>query len=592
MITSNDHKEIEHKEIEAEQVKAYFNDANDLNLAGLVVYALVVYVVHDEAPEWIWAPALFILIAITLYRSYLIRQYHRTPEVRSSTSWANSQALSGGSAGVCWGVANAAMLVHLPATYQYFVLTVSAVVAATSTSEGFSLVMPPRTFTVACISPSVIWLMTIGDRIHTILALMLFLFMPITILLGSKKNHIFVEAQRLRFKNESLVKELSRQHELLEGASKSKSRFLAAASHDLRQPLAALMIFLEQLEFEQQLSRTGRDVLEHAQQATNSLCSLLDGLLDISRLDGQAIKKTIRPFAIQTLFNELEEEFQQLAKQKGILLKFSPCSAIIESDRILTGQILRNLISNAVRYTPSGRILVGCRLRRPMLAVEVHDTGIGIAQDQIPRIFDEFYQVDNSERDRQQGLGLGLSIVDRAARLLGHTVTLSSQLGKGSSFVLTVPLANGGIIDEQPALRQPVRTPALEDCLIAVIENEGSIRMGMHNLLQSWGCRVVFADSAANMIEQLDAMGDVVEMVISDFGLRGAFNGVEAIAEIRKRWGAELPALLFTGDISKEAYILAQNAGLSILYKPAKAEALRGAIMDALGSIDIQAVHK
>lgn len=582
----------EHKKIEAEQVRAYFSDANDLNMAGLVVYALVVFVVHDEAPEWIWAPALIILAAITLFRSYLIHQYHRTPAIRSSTGWANSQALTGGLAGVCWGVANAAMMDYLPTTYQYFVLTVSAVVAATSTSEGFSLVMPPRTFTVACITPSVIWLMTVGDRIHTVLALMLFLFMPVTILLGSKKNHIFVEAQRLRFKNESLAKELSRQHDLLEGASKSKSRFLAAASHDLRQPLAALMIFLEQLEFEKQLSRTGKEVLEHAQQATNSLCSLLDGLLDISRLDGQAIKIIIRPFAIQKLFDELEEEFRQLAMQKGILLKFSPCSAIIESDRILTGQILRNLISNAVRYTPSGRVLVGCRHHQNLLTLEVHDTGIGIAEDQIPKIFDEFYQVDNPERDQQQGLGLGLSIVDRVARLLGHTVTLNSQLGKGTSFVLTVPLANSDIVDEQPALRQSGKTPALENLLIAVIENEGSIRMGMHNLLLSWGCRVVIADSAANMIEQLDSMDGVVEMVISDFGLRGGFNGVEAIAEIRKRWGTELPALLFTGDISKETYVLARNAGLSILYKPAKAEALRDAILDALAGIEMQTVRK
>jgi two-component system, sensor histidine kinase len=347
--------------------------------------------------------------------------------------------------------------------------------------------------------------------------------------------------------------------------------------------LAALIIFLEQLEFERQLSPSGKDVLEHAQQATRSLCSLLDGLLDISRLDGNAIKPRIRSFAVQNLFDELEEEFHPLAEQKGIRLKFSPSSAVIESDIILAQQILRNLVSNALRYTPSGHVLVGCRHRQGKLAIEVHDRGIGIAEDQLARVFDEFYQIDNPERDRQQGLGLGLSIVDRAARLLGHPVTVASRPGKGSTFTLTVPLAKAAIVEEEADSLSPQVTPDLAGCLIAFIENEGSIRAGMQILLQSWGCRVVVADSAANMLKQLEILGEEVEMVISDFGLRGSLNGVDAIVAIRQRWGAALPALLFTGNISKETYTLARNAGLSILYKPAKAESLREAITNAIG---------
>jgi signal transduction histidine kinase len=155
------------------------------------------------------------------------------------------------------------------------------------------------------------------------------------------------------------------------------------------------MLFLEQLELEQQLSSRGKDVLEHAQLATTSLSSLLEGLLDISRLDGHAIKPRIRSFAIQDLLDRLEEDFRPLAEQKGIRLKFSPCSSVIASDNILTGQILRNLISNAIRYTQSGRVLVGCRHRNGMLSIEVHDTGVGIAEDQFHKIFDEFYQVEN-----------------------------------------------------------------------------------------------------------------------------------------------------------------------------------------------------
>ena len=573
----------ENEAIEAAQVKAYFNDANDLNWAGVLVFSILVSAVYDETTWWTWVPALIVLYVVTLIRDHTIRQYHRKPEERSSKQWTYSQMVGGGAAGICWGVSATAMLAYLPVTLQLFVLTVVAVVGAAAMSEGMSLVQPPRAYTITSISPPALWLLTVGDRLHFLLAVMLLLFIPVAIVLGNKKHFMFLEAQQLRFHNEFLVTELSRQHELLENASKAKSRFLAAASHDLRQPLAALMIFLEQLEFEKQLTPGGKDVLEHAQQATASLCSLLDGLLDISRLDGHSIRVKIKSFAIQNIFDELEKEFQPIAEQKGIQLKFVPSSAVIESDIILAVQILRNLTSNALRYTSSGRVLIGCRHRNGKLDIEVHDTGIGIPEDQLSKIFDEFYQVNNPERDRQQGLGLGLSIVDRAARLLGHPVTLISTPGKGSTFTVTVPLAKAAIIEDQPDSVPLQEVPDLAGCLIAFIENEGSIRAGMQSLLQSWGCRVVVADSAANIIKQLETMDEVVDMIISDFGLRGSLNGVDAINAIRQRWGRGLPAMLFTGNISKDTYTLARNAGLQILYKPAKADALRDAITAAIG---------
>lgn len=437
----------EHKAIEAELVKASFQNAHVLNFAGALVFSLLVYAVHKAAPWWTWAPALICLYLVTLFRVLEIRRYLRTPEFRNSSEWVFIQTVYSALAGICWGAAAVAMLMCLPTILQLFVLTVTTVVAAATASEDILLVQPPRAFILACIGPPTIWLLTTTSAMHVVLAIMLLAFISLAFALGNKKSRLYAEAQHLRFQNEFLAKELSRQHSLLERASNAKTRFLAAASHDLRQPVAALMIFLEQLATEQQLSRKGMEVLDHAQQATTSLRTLLDGLLDISRLDGQAIRTKVCSFVIQNLFNELNEEFLPLAEQKGIRLKFAACSAVIESDRILTGQILRNLVSNAIRYTPSGRILVGCRHRQGMLAIEVHDTGIGIAEDQCSRIFDEFYQVDNSEREQKQGLGLGLSIVDRAARLLGHTITLTSRLGKGSSFVLTVPLVKRGIAE-------------------------------------------------------------------------------------------------------------------------------------------------
>lgn len=575
----------ERKAIEAELIKAAFQNANDLNFTGALVFSLLIYIVHDAVPLWSWLPALLLLYLATWLRAHEIRQYRRRPESRESRQWMVYQALYAGLAGLCWGVAGASMLPNLPLMLQLFVLTVFTVVAATSASEDFLLVMPSRAFILASITPPTIWLLTVDDNLHRILAIMLVAFIAVSIKHGNKNSRMFIEAQHLRFQNEFMARELARQHDLLERANKSKSRFLASASHDLRQPLAALMLFLEQLELEQQLSSQGKEVLEHSHQATTSLRSLLDSLLDISRLDGHAIKPKITPFAIQKLFDAMAEEFLPQAEQKGIRLSFSPCSAMVESDVILISQILRNLVSNAIRYTPSGRILVGCRHRHGMLAIEVHDTGIGIAEDQRSRIFEEFYQVNNPERDRQQGLGLGLSIVDRVVRLLGLKLTLSSRLGKGSAFVLTVPLARVPDGDETPqAAMQPDKHLELRGKLIALIENEGGIRAGMQSLLQSWGCRVMIADSAASMIEQLDTVGEAVELIISDFGLRGAANGIDAIAAIRQRCGVELPALLFTGDISKETYAFARNAGVPILYKPANADSIRKAIAAAFAN--------
>ncbi|MGE5757456.1 MAG: hybrid sensor histidine kinase/response regulator [Sideroxydans sp.] len=575
MITQN-----ERRAIEAELVRAYFKDADILNLAGFLVFLLLSYVVHDAVPWWTWTPGLFFLGLVTLFRAYHLRQYRRAPEGRNSGQWINGQTAVGGLAGLCWGMSSAAMIANLPTTLQLFVLTVCTVVAAAATFESFFLVQPPRIFILTSISPLALWLLTVGGGLHTALGIMLLAFMAVAIALGNKKSRIFTEAQHLRFQNEFLAKELSRQHGLIEGASRSKSRFLAAASHDLRQPLAALMIFLELLESERQLSAKGKDNLEKAQQATSSLRTLLDALLDISKLDARAIKPDLRPISVQNLFNVLEKEFLPLAERKNIRLRFAACSALVKSDPTLLGQILRNLISNAVRYTRSGGILVGCRHRNGMLEIEVHDTGIGIAEDQLAKVFDEFYQVENQERDREQGLGLGLSIVDRATRLLGHTVTVRSRPGKGSSFGVAVPLIQTGEIEEQPASTHTHNAGELAGRLIAVIENEGSIRVGMQNLLQTWGCKVVVADSAAAMVEQLGTLGEV-DMVISDFGLRGPQNGIDAIAALRQSRGADLPALLFTGDISKETYMAARNAGMLILYKPANPETLREAITAA-----------
>ena len=577
--------EEERAVVKAEQIRAFYSETNDQNLAGALVLSLLVYVVHDGVPGWTWQPALLALYVVTLVRAWLVWQYHRAPTSRSTLDWGRTQAISGALSGVCWGVASTAMLAHLPTEYQLVILTVITVAASSNASEGFSYVPPSRSFILAAIGPPALWLLTVGDRLHTILGLMLLVFVPMTIWQARKRNRVFIEAQQLRFRNESLARELTAQRDAAEQAYLAKARFLAAASHDLRQPMQAISIFHELLHHEMGTSGRGASILANAQKAAEGMRTLLDALLDVSRLDANVITPNCRAFPVQTLLNQMESEFMPIAGQMKIRLRVMPCSALVVSDPVLLGQVLRNLLSNAVRYAPSGRILLGCRRRGNQLAIAVFDTGIGIAPDQHSKIFGEFYQVGNQARDRNQGLGLGLAIVERVVRLLDHALAMRSIPGRGSCFSVTVALADPA--DSLPDALLPEADPGrLTDKIagrrVLMIDDEEAIRTGMRDLLQGWGCEVTTAGSAAEALERAAAGPAPIDVVISDMGLPGQGNGIDAIVALRGRFGTRLPALLITGDTSQAALQAARAANLIMLHKPIKPGRMRAALAEAI----------
>ena len=585
------HSAEERAVVKAEQIRAFFSETNDQNLAGALVLSLLVYVVHDGIPAWTWQPALFALYVITLVRAWLIWQYHRTPASRSSLEWGRSQAISGGLSGVCWGFANTAMLAHLPTELQLLILTVITVAASTNASEGFSYVPPSRAYILASIGPPALWLLTVGDRLHTILGAMLLVFVPMTIWQARKRNRVFIEAQQLRFRNEMLARELTVQRDAAEQAYLAKARFLAAASHDLRQPMQALSIFHELLGQEIRGADPAGKILANAQKAAEGMKTLLDALLDVSRLDANVITPDCRGFPVQALLHQMESEFAPIAGQNGIRLRVMPCSACITSDPVLLGQVLRNLLANALRYTPSGRVLLGCRRRKGQLVIAVYDTGIGIAPDQHSAIFAEFYQIGNKARDRSQGLGLGLAIVERVVRLLGHALAMRSEPGRGSCFSVAVPLAAGadGRSDAQlPDAEHGHINGKLGGNLagrrILMVDDEEAIRIGMCELLQGWGCEVMTAGSVAEALDRAAAGPAAIDAVISDMGLPGQGNGIDAIAALRARYGSQLPALLITGDTSQAALQAAREAQLIMLHKPIKPARLRAALSKVIAA--------
>jgi len=575
--------EQERTVVQAEQIRAFYSEANAQNIAGAAVMSLLVYMVHDGVPTWTWLPALGTLYLVTLARGWLFWQYRRTPGLRSAQQWGRPQDITGAASGICWGFANTAMLMHAPTMSQLAILTVITVSAASSASEGFSYLPPSRGYILGSIAPPTLWLLTVGDSLHTILGLMLLVFLPMTLWQAHKRNRIFIEVQQLRFRNEALAREVALQRDVAQQAYQAKARFLAAASHDLRQPMQALSIFHELLDGEPHSPR-GAELLSNARQSADAMNMLLGALLDVSKLDANVIKTDCRPFPVQALLDEMAREFAPLASHKGLRLRIMPCSAVIRSDPTLLGQVLRNLLSNAIRYTPAGRVLMGCRRCRGQLRIEVFDTGIGIAEDQHAAIFAEFYQVDNKARDRKQGLGLGLAIVERVARLLGHPLALRSAPKRGSCFAVSVPLATPD--DKVTAAPSDAESAPIEKYLrgrrVLLVDDEEAIRTGMGALLQGWGCEVITAGSVTDALAS--TRHATLDAVISDMGLPGTGNGIDAIAILRERHGTGLPALLVTGDTSQNTLQAAAEAGLIMLHKPIKPARLRAALTTAIAA--------
>ncbi|SIR47071.1 Signal transduction histidine kinase [Aromatoleum tolulyticum] len=357
-----------------------------------------------------------------------------------------------------------------------------------------------------------------------------------------------------------------------ERATLSKSRFLAAASHDLRQPMHALGLFIAELAQHEHAPDAHR-LVERIAASAAAMENLLDSLLDISRLDANVVQPNIRPFPLQPLLDRIAADERPGADARDLDLKARPTDAWISSDPVLFERILSNLVSNAVRYTRKGRVLVACRRRGDRLRIEVRDNGVGIPEESHDAIFQEFVQLHNPERSRDKGLGLGLPIVRRLTELLGHHLTLRSSPGRGSVFAVEVPLAKP---ESAPAGSESGRNPGdLGGLHVALVDDDPLARGSMQSLLTSWGCKVAAAGDAESLVDAMNREGSIPELIISDFRLDGRFNGIDVIRSLRAWKGTEIPAVLVTGDTGPDTLRQAQEEGLPLLHKPVRPARLR-----------------
>jgi signal transduction histidine kinase/CheY-like chemotaxis protein len=381
----------------------------------------------------------------------------------------------------------------------------------------------------------------------------------------------FADQAVIAIENIRMFDELQEKSRQLEIANVAKSRFLAVASHDLRQPLHALNLFVAQLRREADPAERAR-LIARTDTAVRAMNELFDALLDMSRLEAGVLEPQLSEFPIARLLERIEATFSEVAEQKGLRLAMASSSAWVRSDFVLLERIVLNLVSNAVRYTAHGGVVVGCRRRGDRLRVEVWDSGPGIPPEQQRDIFGEFYQIAG-EAGQRTGLGLGLSIVDRLGQLLGHPVELASRLGAGSRFLVSVPRVEAPMNAE--AIDPAGHIDPLRGKLIVVLDDDALALDSMRGLLQSWGGHVVAGESEAAVLAQLVLREACPDLIISDYRLASGRTGIQAIERLRAELKAETPALLISGDIGPDPLHEANASGHPLVRKPVAPMTLR-----------------
>ncbi|MGD9387857.1 MAG: PAS-domain containing protein, partial [Gammaproteobacteria bacterium] len=365
-----------------------------------------------------------------------------------------------------------------------------------------------------------------------------------------------------------------------ESANLSKTRFLAAASHDLLQPLNAARLFTSALGQGEHDARTLRAV-ERIDSSLRAAEELLGALLDISKLDAGALEARPAHFRVDDVLATLGVEFGVIARERGIEFRTVSSSLGVHTDRQFLRRILQNFLSNALRYTRSGKVLLGCRRRGDTLSIQVLDTGPGIAAEHLERdIFEEFRRFQPRDELGAKGMGLGLAIVQRMARTLGHRVWVRSELGRGSVFAVDLPISQAPAlaIREAPA---PLPAARLDEALVLCIDNEQSILEGMTHLLEGWSCEVLTATGTPAAVAALSRAGRPPDLVVADYHLDGEDTGLRSIAAVRERWG-DVPAVVITADYGESVREHIRAAGFAIMRKPVKPAALRAMMSQLL----------
>jgi two-component system, sensor histidine kinase len=494
-------------------------------------------------------------------------------------AWLHEAALSGGILGFFSGLS-------LILAYSYPVSDIarSIVAAITSgTAAAAMLAFYPRAglaMGFSIVMPFVLWAfagkITGATNTHAALALASMIYLLVLVVWARGLFANVIATMLLRHENDELVKQLQAAKAHAEQANQEKSRFLAAASHDLRQPMQGLWLFVGNLR-----SQWGKPesikILDHIENSLDAMRNLFDSLLNISELDSGGVKPIVTRVQVQSILDRIQAEFSEECDRKPLRFTVRPSSVFVDTDANMLHRVLLNLVSNGLKYTPAGGgIVVACRKRASIgqLHFQVFDTGVGISKLEQESVFNEFVQLNNPERDRNKGLGLGLAIARRLSVLLGGQLLVDSVPKKGSVFTLILPWAAGTAVP--PVLPAYVsEMSSISGKLLAFVDDEASIVSGVAALARMWNVRVVAAESETALIAQLTQTNDAPNWVISDYRLRDGKTGLAVIAAVRARWPThQIAAALLTGDTEANLNEVSRDQAIDVIYKPIPLERL------------------
>jgi signal transduction histidine kinase len=611
-------------------------------LAPLLVWLIWDAVAHGVLLGWlalVYAIHTFELIHWRLYRTF-------DGDIQSCRRWDKHFRLHTGIAALAWGAGWVVMFV--PGDIGYQALLICVAMGMSSGAVTLNPVYRPSLFIyiLLFLPPLIVRVAMENDRSHWILAVMLVIYIGLLLDAAIKLMRTFELSLAQRFENAELLRALNeREKEAVEAmmkaeqANQAKSKFLATASHDLRQPLQALRLFSDALPGTTKEPEALR-LAGQIGKSVNALVDMFDDLLDVSRMDAGIVRMHRKHFTLFPLFDRLYADFAPLAHVKALdltlpvgeisgaamtrrceasgagiaashpLQQSAGCAitsdlasvvgspsrmassstsnvlggAVVYSDPVLLERMLRNLISNAIRYTDSGSVEVKMRHIDGNIWLEVVDTGIGISQDAMPHIFEEYYQADNPHRDRRKGLGLGLAIVRRIEGILGCRVAVRSVPGAGSSFTFAVPAGDPILLINPFSISHSNHD--LKGVVVALVEDDQDIREFVAKLMERWGCRVFDGETGDEVMRKLDMAGVPPCLLVCDYRLPHGMTATRVIRRMRELWGNDLPALVLTGDTATETLHEIHSCGAVLLHKPISPARLRSTMYFALHSED------
>ncbi len=560
------------RKIYHEQIRLIYNQGPVL-VAGAALCAIVITVfLWRQLPQNILLVWITCIGVSTVLRIWLILMYKSAPESsQQSRYWGPAFWVGTFIAGLTWGAWP--LIFHQPYSIEYLLLisTIFAGMVAVSAASGTIYLPSFIAFSVPLIMPLAVTHIVSGNDSLMLTGSLLIAFLLVNYFLAVRGNHQNKQLLRTQFKNNELMGRLGEEKQIAERAVIAKSRFLAAASHDLRQPLHAMGLFLNALQ-QRETDTKKLEIMDDMGKSSESLNSLFNSLLDVSRLDAEIIDFNPSHFTAKDMFDGLRAQFVNQAAEKNIHLLVDPGEHVFYCDAILLQRVLRNLISNAVQYTEQGVItLVSEALPDGTKLLTLTDTGIGIPDEYSEEVFSEYYQLNNIDRDKSKGLGLGLAIVQRLCQLMDLSLEMDSVEGRGTTFRLTV----AGGDPAQIKAPTPTQTSKVSSGRrIMVIDDERQVLQGMRHMLEGWGCKVMLAESARDALKVIALTDEIPELIVSDFRLREQQNGMDAVAAICESLDQKVPAIIISGDTSPERLRQVKETGLVFLHKPVSADEL------------------